>query len=40
MNGNSAVGPSAADGLLLKPFNSHQLPAALDRLRPQHPEAP
>jgi two-component system chemotaxis response regulator CheY len=37
ISGDGVVGDSAADGFLFKPFNSHQLVAALDRLVPQRP---
>jgi CheY-like chemotaxis protein len=35
ISGDGAVGESDADGFLFKPFNTHQLLAALDRLAPR-----
>ena len=40
VSGDGVLGDSGADGFLFKPFNSHQLLAALDRLVPQRPAAP
>lgn len=37
ISGDVVVGESAADGFLTKPFNSHQLFAALDGLTPRRP---
>ena len=35
ISGDVVSGETAADGFLTKPFNTHQLSAALDRLRPR-----
>ena len=35
ISGDTMIGESAADGFLFKPFNSHQLLAALDALAPR-----
>jgi CheY-like chemotaxis protein len=35
ISGDAVLGESAADGFLIKPFNSHQLVAALDGLTPR-----
>ena len=40
VSGDGVLGDSGADGFLFKPFNSHQLLAALDRLAQQRPAAP
>jgi len=40
ISGDVVAGESAADGFLTKPFNSHQLFAALDGLTPRPPPAP
>jgi len=39
ISGENILGDSIADGFLLKPFNSHQLLAALDRLPPRRDPA-
>jgi two-component system chemotaxis response regulator CheY len=40
ISGENVLGDSTADGFLLKPFNSHQLLAALDRLPPRRDGPP
>lgn len=40
ISGDGVMGESAADGFLLKPFNSHQLLTALDGLVPRRPAPP
>ena len=40
ISGDGVMGESAADGFLFKPFNSHQLLAALDGLGPRRPTLP
>ena len=40
ISGETALGESAADGFLMKPFNSHQLLAALGRLPPRRMTLP
>ncbi|MDF2770518.1 MAG: two-component system sensor histidine kinase/response regulator [Geminicoccaceae bacterium] len=40
ISGDGVLGDSAADGFLFKPFNSHQLLAALDGLVPRGPAPP
>lgn len=40
ISGDGVLGDSAADGFLFKPFNSHQLLAALNGLVPRSPAAP
>ena len=40
ISGETALGESAADGFLMKPFNSHQLHAALGRLPPRRMTLP
>ncbi|HEX6053930.1 MAG TPA: response regulator [Gemmatimonadaceae bacterium] len=40
ISGDGLMGDSAADGFLFKPFNSHQLVAALDGLVPRQPSVP
>ena len=39
ISGDGVLGDSIADGYLLKPFNTHQLLAALDGLAPRRPAA-
>jgi CheY-like chemotaxis protein len=40
VSGDGVDGDSTADGFLSKPFNSHQLLAALDALPPRRPDSP
>lgn len=40
ISGETALGESAADGFLMKPFNSHQLLAALGKLPPRRMTLP
>lgn len=40
ISGDGVMGESAADGFLLKPFNSHQLLTALDGMSPRRPAPP
>jgi two-component system, chemotaxis family, chemotaxis protein CheY len=40
ISGESVLGESSADGFLSKPFNTHQLLAALDRLPARRPGPP
>ena len=40
ISGETALGDSAADGFLMKPFNSHQLHAALGALPPRRMTLP
>lgn len=40
ISGDGAVGDTIADGYLTKPFNSHQLVAALEALPPRHHPPP